>query len=287
MVRNAELIDSRIIKYTELIAEAENKIQLAQKAANKQISDISHNLGMESIAKSKLSFEKFKTMFAWMGPLMRDFSPYLVLIILILILIGGISSSSSRSQPGRKINTSSGTKVKNALQSLFEKIFPVHIMRKWFNPFGKVDSIKRNMNGGRCDNLAWLQKNDRNEPYGGGLCVKTFDPKPFEWQLDTSKNPDFDKLPAKMQADLTGSKTKVYIPYAKQATFYVPQCSKAYYLDGEKKVVFAQKGSPLLVDNGLSCSLAQRPLGSLHTSKFRLSENATADKRDQVTSCTI
>jgi hypothetical protein len=135
--------------------------------------------------------------------------------------------------------------------------------------------------------MGWRQQNDPSEPYGGGLCTRTFDPKPYEWQIDTSKNPDYDKLPAQMQAQLTGTKTKVYIPYAKQATFYVPQCNDAYYMIGDQKKSFAENGSPLLVDNGLSCTLAQKPLPIRYTSKYRLPSNANADNRDKLESCTI
>lgn len=251
----------------------------------------SSSLEKNGIAKSKLWLERWKTIFGFMGPLMRDFSPYLVLILLVLLLIGLAATPAPRPTPGRTLPTSSWSKMIAAIKAFMDRIFPTQSLRRWFNPFGKVESIARTQNAGRCDNAKWRQQDDPSEPYGGGLCTRTTDPKPFEWQIDTSKNPDFDRLPTEIQSELTGGKTKVYIPYAKQATFYVPQCNEAYYKvvkDGKEiERKFADDGTPLLIDNGLTCSLASKPLGDVYTSKYRRPENATAPKRDQVESCTI
>ncbi len=265
------------------ILNIQRSMELAKARAAAEIARIEGKLDDISVKKSALRLNKIKAFFAPFGTLLKDFSPYLVLLIIILLFIGLAAAPSRKNRPGRKLPTSSGTKIKNGLKKLLEKLFPTTALRRWFNPFGKVETIPRTQNGGRCDNMGWRQQNDPSEPYGGGLCTRTFDPKPYEWQIDTSKNPDYDKLPGKIQTMLTGEKTKVYIPYAKQATFYVPQCNDAYYIVGDEKKKFADDGTPLLVDNGLSCTLAQKPLPTLHTSKYRL----PSSNRDNLESCTI
>lgn len=273
---------------------ARQEIQRLLSEINKAKQDTAAAIAKIELGNNKLSVEDRKLRLGWFkqfasgfGIFMRDFSPYLVLLVIILLFVGMAAAPAKKSRPGRTLPTTGGSKIKNMLKKFLEMLFPTQTIRKWFNPFGKVDTIPRTQNGGRCDNVGWRQQNDPSEPYGGGLCTRTFDPKPYEWQIDTSKNPDFDKLPSKMQSALTGAKTTVYIPYAKQATFYVPQCNDAYYMQGDQKRKFADDGTPLLVDNGLSCTLAQKPLPAMHTAKFRLPQNANAAGRDQMTACTL
>lgn len=266
--------------------------------AENKIADVSAKLKNVDVQAGKLRYEKFKTLFGFTGPLFKDFSPYLVLILLIVLLVGAAALPSPKIKPGRKLQMTWWEKLKRYLKKMLDKLFPVHVIRKWFNPLGKVDSIERTQNAGRCDNSEWREYIDSSEPYGGGFCKKTYKPKPYTWNIDQSKLPEYDKLPKKLQTLITkdGKRTQVFIPYALQSTFYVPQCNDAYYIDKdangndvEKK--FADEGIPLLEDKGLTCSLVVKASNASNNnqpykSRYRETVNNTAAKRDQLIACT-
>lgn len=280
------------------IADLAEEIRKIQARAGEQMGQVEAKLKNVNVQKSKLRYEKFKTLFGFAGPLFKDFSPYLVLILLIVLLIGAAAVPKPKPSPGRKITMSWWEKLKRFIKMLLEKIFPVHTIRRLFNPFGKVDTIPRTQNAGRCDNAEWREYIDPSEPYGGGFCKKTYHPKPYVWNIDQNKLPDYDKLPDKMKRTITkdGKAMQVFIPYALQSTFYVPQCNDAYYIDqdaqgNEIEKKFSDEGMPLLQDKGLTCSLVEKDSNQAngnqpYKSRFRESVNNTAAKRDELIACT-
>lgn len=282
---------------TARINYLKDKIDAINEKATADMAQVAARLKSVDVNASKLRYEKFKTLFSWTGPLFKDFSPYLVLILLIALLIGAAAMPKPKPKPGRKLRMTWWEKFKRSLKMILEKMFPMHTVRRWFNPFGKVDTIPRTQNAGRCDNMEWREYIDASEPYGGGFCKKTYKPKPLVWNIDQNKLPEYEKIPNLMKSEITkdGKKMQVYIPYALQSTFYVPQCNDAYYVDNssgndvEKK--FADEGIPLLEDNGLTCKLVEKPSNATNNNqpfkpRFREVSNNTAAKRDELIECT-
>lgn len=271
----------------------QDAIRKLQEDATARIAKLELGNRKYNLQKSKQRWDVIKSVFSGMSPLFKDFSPYLVLILLVALLIGIAAAPMPKIFPGRKLPTSGWDKLKAALKNILEKLFPVSTMRKWFNPFGKVDSIERTQNAGRCDNAKWRELIDPSEPYGGGFCKKTYIPKPYSWTIDTNKLPEFNKLPEKLRDQITknGAKTQIYIPFELQSTFYVPQCDKAYYLrkqaDGTEVQVKVEE--PLLIDNGLTCSLAQHSSGDSqpYSAKYRKKSDNKSASRDKLTTCKI
>lgn len=187
--------------------------------------------------------------------LIRDLSPYiaLILVILLLIWISKPRRSSGYARSARWGNMSGPS------LSWFEK---------WFLPSYQIRSISSYFAGppqgidrpkevnGRCDNLEW-------EHTGGsqsGLCVKTFKPDTIAWTFDTDKMPELSKLPTQVADKMnTSMRMQVYIPWAEQGTFFVPQCSKAYFkeLNKDGKEVTTPAGY-LFNDKGLVCQRIEK-----------------------------
>ena len=136
---------------------------------------------------------------------------------------------------------------------------------------------------GRCDDVEWRQT-------AGGLCAKTYAPKNIRWVFDLDKLQDVDKLPEEKKKEITsnGEKLQVYIPWSQQGTFYVPQCSRAYFMvkdkDGVEQPVSA---SYLFVDKGLNCQRVEhdsteyhvtyRPKGTRNKFDFATESNPKCD----------
>lgn len=280
------------------IQALESEIGNIQKDAANKIGELGTKIRGIDVQASKNRFDKIKAIFGTMGPIYKDFSPYIVLLIIILLFIGVAASPKKKRRPGRKLPTSWWTRLKATIKNILEKMFPVHLLRKWFNPFGKVDTISRSQNAGRCDNAHWREYIDPSEPYGGGFCKATYKPKPHTWNIDPNKLPEHASMPEKLRTDITknGQRMQVFIPYELQSTFYVPQCNDAYYVekapdgtDVQKK--FADEGIPLLVDNGLKCSFVEKPSNQHNQNKpfnalYRNKENDNAAGRDTLMTCT-
>lgn len=236
--------------------------------------------------KSAETFKKISSFFRGVfGVLWEGYAPYIVLISIFFIFFLIAIVPNMKNAPGRVLPTTGLDKVKKLFKTLLDKVFPADTIRRWFNPFGKVETFPRTQNAGRCDNLEWREYVDPSEPYGGGVCKRTYSPKPYVWNIDTSKLPDLAKMPQKAYDQVThnGKKLQVFIPYEQQSTFYVPQCDKAYYLDeNNNQVVLRDVDQQLLVDNGLTCSLKERPAQSFHARYRKVN-----GKPHELSSCTV
>jgi predicted Rdx family selenoprotein len=196
---------------------------------------------------------------AWMGPVWRDFTPYLVLILIFLILTGvALTAPVSTRDP----NSAERDGIFNQSKTLFQRIgdiikgiiaklnFSHYVTRfgRMINPLGGTlpTTPRPKLQYGRCDMKEWFELNGDGE---SGFCTRTYMPKDINWLMDT------DKMSAEMKAtspDLVkqatnyGQKLQVNIPWEKEVSFFVPKCSQATFADGTS-------ASHLFEDEGLTC----------------------------------
>jgi hypothetical protein len=244
--KQLESIDQNMINKSILASAAESQAATAKKG---------HVLKLIiSVFKAIWGFITFT--FNLFKIVLRDLSPYIALAIVILVFIWAFSNSGSRGGSSRRSANNRNLQHPNAPKQPYRwlKWFtPGHRIRGMFNYFrSNPTSIARPIERfGRCDNVEW-QHNGVNGP---GLCTSTVMPKPIEWTLKEDTMPDLKKLPAEIKKRLTADsqKMKVFIPWAAQGPFYVPQCSKAYFRD-------TSQGSAayLFKDNGLTCERVTR-----------------------------
>lgn len=190
---------------------------------------------------------------------LRDLTPYIALIIVILLLIW-ISRRKSAPSMGR------GGQMSAPELNWFDKYFlPSYQIRSLTNFFsGDPPGIDRPKEpNGRCDNIEWQHTGGS----GTGLCVKTYKPDTITWTLDMDKMPELSKLPTKITDMMkVTDRMQVYIPWESQGTFYVPQCSKAYFkeMDSNGKEV-TTSASYLFKDKGLTCERVEKDSWSYGT----------------------
>jgi hypothetical protein len=192
-------------------------------------------------------FTGIKNFFGIFYVILRDLSPYIALAIVIMTLIL-ISRHASPPPPRRVGNMNMSIKPK-----WYDFVFPSYKISTLFS-FGEPKSIQRPIETyGRCDNKHWRQVGSSGE---SGLCTRTSTPRDVTWTFDIDKMPDLNNLPETLKNKVTknNQRLQVYIPWAQQGPFYVPQCSRAYFLEkdasnNEQKV----DASYLFQDKGLSC----------------------------------
>jgi len=219
-------------------------------------------------------------------PLWRNIAPYvalaLVLIIAVMFLKGGSKKNNNR-------NKSSGFKFRNPFsgigktigkiertakkdtqiafkwtRKLFERL--IKFLQKLFHPFYKLTQFFHLFSGGahtrafnriqigsgRCDNVKWLETTAEGQK---GLCDAAKHPIDLTWNLDSSKTPEYFDLPQSRKSQLD-SYTTVKIPWDinPEASFYVPQCDKAYYPKTCNSSGICVKAD-MFEDLGLSCRI--------------------------------
>jgi len=118
---------------------------------------------------------------------------------------------------------------------------------------------------GRCDQVTWRELGGDGR---AGLCARTYAPKDINWVMDTDKMPDMNRIPEEMYQKVTknGRRLQVTIPWALQGTFYVPQCSKAVFGDGES-------AADLLKDEGMACRKKEVTVPT-YTERYRVKGDA-------------
>lgn len=182
----------------------------------------------------------------------RDLSPYIALIFVILLLIWV-------SRKSRLPNMGSGGRMRPPKLTWFDKYFlPSYQIRSLTNMFaGDPPGADRPKEvNGRCDNIEWQDAGGS----GSGLCAKTYKPDVVSWTFDTDKMPEINKLPAALSDRLNvTSRMQVFIPWEAQGTFYVPQCSKAYFkeMDSNGNEITTD-ASYLFEDKGLVCKRVEK-----------------------------
>jgi hypothetical protein len=219
-------------------------------------------------------------------PLWRNGAPYiilaLVLITLIILLKSGFSKSkggsrgSSYTNPIAKLKRAATTAAKNAkkfivkeehiiirkIKKIFQKI--IKFFEKIFHPFYKLRQFSNIVSGGghdsgiertriesgRCDNMKWVETTEEGKK---GQCDNAVHPIDLTWKIDNTKTPEYFDLPASRKSQIDKYST-VKIPWDvnPEASFYVPQCEKAYYPQTCKSNGICEKAD-MFEDLGLSC----------------------------------
>lgn len=100
---------------------------------------------------------------------------------------------------------------------------------------------RERMAEGRCDNM--------NRMDGGAECFASTKPEDLSWTIDTDKMDNWTLLPKEFQ-NQNADKLNVYMPYIVQNSFYVPQCTGAYY----KTASGDHKPINLYDEGGTSCN---------------------------------
>lgn len=224
----------------------------------------------------------FSSIAGFFSIIFKDLSPYIALAIVIMVFVGALSTRVGTGGWGYPSYT-------NRFRSPDVPRPSFEWLQKWFTPGYKIRSLLNYFNGnvksirrpiekyGRCDNVEWQHTGGS----GSGLCVRTYAPKDIEWSLGPGKIQDLSKLPKNISDTMTknGQKLTVYIPWAAQGPFYVPQCSKAYFkvLDSNGNEQ-QESAAYLLKDNGLTCErvvkeskkygVMYRPVGSTDLTDF-------------------
>jgi hypothetical protein len=225
-------------------------------------------------------------------PFWRNAAPYvvlgIVLIVLVLALKGGLGFGSKGKSGGKPSSfgnpiaalrraasgvsrAASGAKRKlvekehyiiRKIKQLFQKI--AKFFQKLFHPLYKVKQFTNIVSGGahdtgfdrtkiesgRCDNMKWVETTAEGAK---GQCDNTVHPIDLTWKLDNTKTPEYFDLPQVRKAQLDKYST-VKIPWDvnPEASFYVPQCEKAYYPQTCKSNGICEKAD-MFEDLGLSC----------------------------------
>lgn len=218
-----------------------------------------------AIKQSALLWSKLDKIFGWIGkilssigsvlkPLFRDLTPYIALILVILFIIGIARSASSPA-----IASQAATGINPPQLSWYNSWFtPGYQLRSLFSVFGtNQPTVNRPTEvNGRCDNVEWQHTGGDDT----GLCVKTYKPETINWTLDSDKMPEIGKLPPKLAQRMnTSMRMQVYIPWEEQGTFYVPQCSRAYFkeMDDNGNEIHTPAGY-LFNDKGLVCERVEK-----------------------------
>lgn len=182
---------------------------------------------------------------------LRDLSPYLALIAIIVLIIVLLGTKKKSSKPKNSKNKNGTSTSKSKSGGFFTPGYKIRSMFNYFN--GNVRSIKRPVEKyGRCDNMEWQHTGGN----AAGICVRTVAPKDIEWNAGPDKIPELAKLPKIIKDSITkdSQRSTIYIPWAEQGPFYVPQCSKAYFKVYDKDGKETKESADYLFkDNGLTC----------------------------------
>lgn len=134
----------------------------------------------------------------------------------------------------------------------------------WLNKFNissNTDGIpkvtRKVLATGRCDDVNRIELNDKQ-------CLNLDLPQTIEWTIDPKDIPEWDSLPTLVQRKISenGKKLTIYIPWELNENKFSPNCSQAYFANGEnagylftnmdgvckKKVMMANQYKPQPLD---------------------------------------
>ena len=245
-------------------------------------------------------------------PAWRNLVPYLVLgivlITLVLLLKNAVSKpkakstkSSTYGNPIAKLKLAANRAKKFLIK---EEHYIIRKIKKFFqyiakyfekllHPFYKLRQISNIASGGghdtaferikiesgRCDNMKWVETTEEGKK---GYCDNAVHPIDLTWKLDNTRTPEYFDLPATRKSELDKYST-VKIPWDvnPEASFYVPQCEKAYYPQTCKSNGICEKAD-MFEDLGLTCKPKDDKLPTqypLSDDKPSLSFDDTANKK--------
>jgi hypothetical protein len=158
--------------------------------------------------------------------------PYVILILVICILIGAIGAIAgigSIGGAGMDDNHWYSPYVKPIYNFLRPGYSTIMMMRR-LNGNVVLQTIPRQtILSGRCDMNTW-KENPSTEGHLG-TCTNPVKPDDIEWNIKASSNPELSQLPSeykKQNAHVVADAT-VVMPWSTEQTFYVPDCTKAYF----------------------------------------------------------
>ena len=261
--KKLELENARL--EADLIYRAKQNQALDQEMINRQrLADASADQAAMAKKRYSLAFVSTLVKAIWsvlaaignfLKVFLRDLSPYIALLLVILFIIWAFGSRSGGSGRSSRNRATRSNAMRSSNLFGWTKVFmPSYRARSIFNFFkGNPKSIARPIERfGRCDNAEWQHRGGD----GAGLCVHTLTPKDIEWTLSDDKISDLRKLPQKLKSVATknNQKLKIYIPWAAQGPFFLPQCSLAYFkVMDDNGVERKEDASYLLRDNGMTC----------------------------------
>jgi hypothetical protein len=230
---------------------------------------------------------------AFLKKLWDNAAPYvvlaLVLILIVLAMSGGLKGGKSKGSGINPIKSilRIGNKLKRVAVNdaryikngvVYESNYIIRKIKAFFNAIGKffekllhplykvkkllfsltggahdaalIERIK--IESGRCDNMSWVETTAEGSK---GQCDNSVHPIDLTWKLDNTKTPEYFDLPNARKAELDKYST-VKIPWDinPEASFYVPQCEKAYYPQTCTSSGICEKAD-MFEDLGLSCKI--------------------------------
>jgi hypothetical protein len=215
---------------------------------------------------------------------MVNMMPYVVLILIIVLIFAGLGAlfggggggggrggggggGSNRYEATQKVGIF--TRIWRFIASFFTPGYNILMMFRKLNPSNKQVGIPRStISSGRCDGVAWVE--DPSDEGKRGTCTNPNVPKDIVWNIKKSKNSEYASLPSSMKKRYDDS--TIVIPWhtTQEASFYVPDCEKAYFkeqcrivqnstcTDAETRVgTSCCKKADVLVENGTTCALKE------------------------------
>lgn len=186
--------------------------------------------------RAETVLKPLKGVFDFMFDRKYPISHYIALIIVIMLLFGLLYWTSSSS---RRRNNQGQKRRRNWFDRLFPNKYKASLLANRIVG-GDIATEPRETIVGRCDNVQYQES--------GNLCVNTKVPDPIMWDLQSLD--ELGQIPQSLRDRLTkdGALLKVFIPWEANGSFFIPNCNKAYYLNGDK--------SFLLIDDGFQCNKA-------------------------------
>jgi hypothetical protein len=215
----------------------------------------------------------------FLGKLWVPASHYVVFFLVIFLMLYGFSAlfdyipqfGPNNSQGGQQDKSKSSVAQDDAnffrrmwnrfvrwIRSLF---YPGYAVKSTLSIFdtrkAMTTAVPRDrMVSGRCDNM---QNIDSTTEGVEGKCTTAYEPAPYQFNIPVEAMPEWSKLPDSFK-QANQEKLTLYMPYVTRTqgpedTFYVPQCEGTYYIDEKGNKHLAN----LYKENGLSCSLAEKP----------------------------
>lgn len=191
--------------------------------------------------KDKLNFaaNPLKKVLGLMFDRKYPISHYIALILVIMVLLGMLSffSFMGARRAKQRRSEKNKTKKKSMLERMFPNSYKASLLAQRVVG-GDIPTEPRDTIVGRCDNVQYKE--------GDGMCVNTKLPSPIIWDLQSLE--ELESIPQVLRDRLTknGVLLKVFIPWKVAESSYIPDCSNAYYMNGEK--------SFLLRDDGFQCA---------------------------------
>lgn len=214
------------------------------------------------------------------GPYVAVFTALLCMVYIFGAILG--NKNSSQASPTQQRNSTIGFRYKDTLWDRIASWFVIpssfkRMVRKFKPSNDGLGTPRDVLDSGRCDGAVWTDM--PNDP---GHCRNYTVPEDIPWKISGFENSEYNKMPAEIKRRYQDKTVIIPWDVNPAASFYVPQCEKAYFQDmcrvvsdsskctsketastgtgvnGKRTTTCCAKAN-LLVDNGTSCSLKELP----------------------------